>query len=377
MALFALTLFALSNRLIYYSSEVKQYSSDVLITLSLYLLAISIQKTDLSPSRIFQFGSLGAIAIWFSHPSIFILASIGTVLFLYEKNNMRVRQLTLICFFWIISFTLFYFFSLRDLSSNDGLLNYWSHTFMPTSTLFGALDWIKVSFILFFENPMQLVPLWFSIPLFLWGAVSIFKQDTKSFLMLSLSTVFVLIASALHTYPFGGRLLLFLIPIFLLFIAQGLYQMIVALHLYKLIEILVVAILLINPIIMSAGHIIYPRKREEVKPVLQYIKRHRKRSDEIYVYYGAARAFQYYSGDYNLDTETYTVGIESRTNWNNYIEDLNKLRDQRVWVLFSHVCDWVQGDEEIFFIESLDRRGTRLKQIESPGASAYLYEFAQ
>ena len=43
-ALFALTLFALSNRLIYYSSEVKQYSSDVLITLSLYLLAISIQK---------------------------------------------------------------------------------------------------------------------------------------------------------------------------------------------------------------------------------------------------------------------------------------------------------------------------------------------
>ena len=235
-------------------------------------------------------------------------------MFLYEKNNMRVRQLTLICFFWIISFRLLYFFSLRDLSSNDGLLNYWSHTFMPTSTLFGALDWIKVSFILFFEDPMQLVPLWFSIPLFLWGAVSIFKQDTKSFLMLSLSTVFVLIASALHTYPFGGRLLLFLIPIFLLFIAQGLYQMIVALHLYKLIGILVVAILLINPIIMSAGHIIYPRKREEVKPVLQYIKEHRKRSDEIYVYYGAARAFQYYSGDYNLDTETYTVGIESRTN---------------------------------------------------------------
>ena len=46
-------------------------SSDVFITLLLYTIAIHILSKPPTTSRIFLFGTIGAIAIWFSHPAVF------------------------------------------------------------------------------------------------------------------------------------------------------------------------------------------------------------------------------------------------------------------------------------------------------------------
>src|ERR1700722_20601703 len=64
----ALALFALSPTLIYYASEVKQYSSDVAVALLLVYLAVT--------KRILLLGICGAVAIWFSHPAVFVLGGI-------------------------------------------------------------------------------------------------------------------------------------------------------------------------------------------------------------------------------------------------------------------------------------------------------------
>jgi len=50
--MFTLGLFAISNRLIYYSSEVKQYSTDVVVVLLLYVMTIHLQSRKLRISRI-------------------------------------------------------------------------------------------------------------------------------------------------------------------------------------------------------------------------------------------------------------------------------------------------------------------------------------
>ena len=75
-ALISLSLFAISDPLIYYSSVIGQFSGDLTIALLLFLLAVHIQSKRFTAPVTALFGIAGAIAVWFSHPSIFVL--VGT-----------------------------------------------------------------------------------------------------------------------------------------------------------------------------------------------------------------------------------------------------------------------------------------------------------
>ena len=74
---FALLMFAVSNQLIYYASEAKQYSSDVLISLLGLMLFFYIVEEDLTNSRLALTSLLGGVLLWFSHPVVFVLTAIG------------------------------------------------------------------------------------------------------------------------------------------------------------------------------------------------------------------------------------------------------------------------------------------------------------
>jgi uncharacterized membrane protein len=93
--LISLVLFAVSGPLSYYSSEVKQYSSDVTVALLLYFLVLRyVERGELSGRSAVLLGTGGAIAIWFSHPAIFVLAGIGASLALLRlaKGLGRTRS---------------------------------------------------------------------------------------------------------------------------------------------------------------------------------------------------------------------------------------------------------------------------------------------
>ena len=88
----ALGLFATAAPLIYYSSEVKQYSGDVAIALLLWSAAIYYASCKLTLGRVAVFGVLGAVSIWFSHPATFVLAGIGVSLILFCPPEDRWAQ---------------------------------------------------------------------------------------------------------------------------------------------------------------------------------------------------------------------------------------------------------------------------------------------
>ena len=77
----AVAFFALSPTLIHFSSEAKQYSSDVAVTLVLLWAATRYGGSALTASGALKLALLGATAIWFSHPASFILAAIAATLF--------------------------------------------------------------------------------------------------------------------------------------------------------------------------------------------------------------------------------------------------------------------------------------------------------
>ena len=56
-------IFAISYKLIFYSSDVKQYSSDVAIALALYALALHIQATGLNATKSVAFGMIGRVSL--------------------------------------------------------------------------------------------------------------------------------------------------------------------------------------------------------------------------------------------------------------------------------------------------------------------------
>src|SRR5687767_7143676 len=86
-----LALFAFNPRLIYYSSEVKQYIVDVAMTILLLLIAMPLFQQP-SRKRFLMLAIAGLLALWFSHPSLFVLAGIGFALsfFYFQKRDYQI-----------------------------------------------------------------------------------------------------------------------------------------------------------------------------------------------------------------------------------------------------------------------------------------------
>src|SRR5262249_52351338 len=123
----ALLMFAAGSQLIYFSAQVKQYSSDVAIALAILLIGFELLEKDLTVRKAILLALAGATVVWFSHPSVLVLAGTGTTLavdaMLTKSQGRKTRfwRLALAIACWLLSFTVFYSISLRNLSSNNTL----------------------------------------------------------------------------------------------------------------------------------------------------------------------------------------------------------------------------------------------------------------
>lgn len=379
----ALGLFSISGPLNYYSSEVKQYSSDVAIALLMYAIIFYNQSKKITFYRAILFGFIGATAIWFSYTAVFVLAGVGTVLtfcYLKEMEFSKIVRLSIAYSIWIASFVIYYSISLNNITSNIFLSNFWAMHFAPLPSLkFWEARWYIDTFFKILYDPVGISLVGIAALSFIVGCISMFQEKRKLFFLLLSPILFALLASGLHRYPFGGRVILFIVPNILLFIAEGTEQIIAKTrHTSPIIGITVICLLFFYPLYETGYHLIRPNFNQEIKPVMTYLKKHKQDKDVIYLYYSSHDAFKYYSKKLGFNETDYIVGIDSKQNWRNYINDLNKLRgNKRVWILFSHVCNWEGVDEDKFFLYYLDSVGERLDFYKSIGASVYLYDLSK
>jgi hypothetical protein len=230
-ACFALVLFAVSELLLVYAATTKQYSSDVTITLMLYGMVLCVPGT-LGRCRLVVLALAGALAVWFSHPAIFVLAGIASVLILESLlagRWRRVLKLALISAVWLASFATFY------------LLTHASYThvqqsFAGNAAVLGTTDtWngegrAKVyggmvrallgipHFAFGFRTSLSVIAILLCLAGFV---VLLIRQRTRALLLIA-PAAFALLASALGKYPLFPRTLLFLIPALLITLAYGL-----------------------------------------------------------------------------------------------------------------------------------------------------------
>ena len=202
----AIALFAMVLPLIYYSSEAKQYSSDVVVTLCLLSVAVSYLSRRLTLGRILLLGLLGAISVWLSHPAVFVLAGIGGSALLFcalEKRWPDIARLSVAFALWILSFIICYFVSFRSLAANQMLLGYWSFSFPPSQPLSVAgVEWLIGTFFQTFQSPVGLDLSGVAALGFLVGCIYIYRKQKQTFAILVFPILLTLAAAAACFLPY-------------------------------------------------------------------------------------------------------------------------------------------------------------------------------
>jgi uncharacterized membrane protein len=379
-AIIAVGLFAVSDPLIYYSAEAKQYSSDVAVAIILFWLAGYLLERRVKVGPSIAISIVGAVAIWFSQPAVFVLAAIG-VSWLSDSIPRRDRRELALLFIpvalWPASFLLSFLVSLRGLTHDSTLMDYWQGAFAPFPPMSVAdVRWFIDSFFGIFSDPGGLTLVGVAAVAAVMGLVEFSSKHFARFLLLLTPLVAALAASALHRYPFRGRLLLFLVPSLILLMAAGLERIRARTSdTLPCLSFLLTGFLFLHPLLVAGSGLIKPRTKEEIKPIITYVENHRQDGDVLYIYYSAIYPFQYYSTRHLIHPMDEITGVESRQNWASYRKDLDQLRGKkRAWILFSHIYRWEGVDEQRVFLDYLDTMGIRLDSSLAPGASVYLYD---
>jgi hypothetical protein len=390
--LFAVFIFAISWWLVYYSSELKQYGSDVMVALLLVFLAGNCLKEKGQANDFLLLGITGMLTIWISHPSIFILAGIGLVLVLVKFTRKEYAPWVWILGLgigWLASFGIEYLVSLRNIVADDYLIDYWRKAYVPLPP-WSDKGWFVSTYYSFLflafhraDNIMALVTLVLSSI----GAITLLIRDWKMALLVFSPFVMVLIASALQRYPLKDRFMLFLIPFVLLLMAEGFRGIYWLVARWKPTFAGVFSGILALAVAWQVAPVTYEKAisgaRENIRPVLEYVAKNRMQDDIVYIFYKTDPVYHYYAPFYGLDSGNIMVGVydpRKRVALQNFEDDVDRLiGKKKVWFIFSGIIDCVDcegEDTQAYYLEHINKFGIILDSFDGSGANAYLYDLS-
>ena len=378
----ALTLFAFNPRLIYYSSEVKQYIVDVAVTIALLLCALPLFQ-QASRKAFASLAFAGALAMWFSHPSLFVLAGIGFALFViyFQKRDLVNLGSTIgMGALWLVDLALLYSLTLSDLRNNSYMHAYWQGAFAPLHP-WSDWSWYLDAFQKNMDTQFGFSPAAAGLMfiLMLAGWIVLFMQRREFAITLAGILFFTLLASSLGLYPVLERMGLFLVPIGVLLIGKSLEIPAQRLGAYPIASTIVVLALsgfvLYGSFTRALEQFITPKYFEHIRPTMGFLQGSWKAGDSMFISNGAVPAFEFYAPMYALNEISYTAGLREDYSDPNAILRQIKIFEghDRVWVLISHVYEKGNFNEKNFLLSYLDQVGSKRREFREPGTSVYLY----
>jgi hypothetical protein len=410
--LLAITLFASAAGLIYYASEVKQYSTDVAATLALYLLTRMLVRRGVTVRKVAAASVAGAALIAVSHASVLVVAGIFCVL---AGRAVAVRGIEgwrpavatvpwLVCAGAGVIATLYQgaHVAASLAGSFGGAPGPSSGPLYSLRRLLSALT-RSVGY----PDTAPSVLHWSIVALACVGLGSLALRRRLDAALLLAPFGALLVASSLHEYPILDRTVLFLVPAMVIFLAQGATAIADRFPQSRLTWLFVIglsALVLALPLTYASKHLLYPRKHEEVKAVLEHIRAHWRPGDTLYIHYGSQYAFRYY-----LECDCFgpVEELRSSSSWRltrtegkdqfapalrssspglvigRFTDDDSRLLEQveslrgrsRVWILYTHTMNSAQAAFlRTQMVADLDRIGHKLDSFGTTGAHTYLYD---
>jgi hypothetical protein len=263
----ALAFLAVSDDLIYYATEFKQYSSDMLIAIGVLGMGRALSGEGWSSRRAVLAGMMGLAATWISHPSVFVLAGVSAVLGLDAIGRRDWKRLAAVLGLgavWGLGFWGCYAVSNRMMppEGREFLFTWWNFAFLPIPPeSFAEASRAFWQVLNIFSNPVGLVsPIdprgtaLLGMTLVLIGSGALMARGWREALLLLLPIVLTVAASALGRYPFHGRLLVFLVPCIVLPMAEGIA--VIGRRCGRVVLLGLLAFLLALPTMEAIGHIL-------------------------------------------------------------------------------------------------------------------------
>lgn len=383
----ALAFVVLSNRLVYYSAEVKPYAIDVAITL--LILAYGTFAPKLTPSTAIRVALVGAIAVWFSYPAVLVLAGVGTlnlgrVVWAWRQGQPVRGGLVLLAIApWAVSFLAVYMISISGSADNSTLLDSWADR-RGFPDRWPDLDWLFYGLKRMFVKPLSFPePVMNHLAIAAWllgGAALVWQRRALALGLLLSPLVMTLVAAYLYKYPFYSRLIVFLVPPMVMVMAEGLVAVLRWRRIGALLGTALVAVLLYLPLRASAALLVNPTVVEDMRPLMAYVQQQRQPEELLYVFQKSKFQFQFYNAAYGL--ENYKIGVDADDLGVEdgpairqlYRQELRQVcRDrQGLWVL---VVDINPRRETEILLEELGRIGDRTDRLAAGGLASFVERY--
>jgi len=391
----AMMLFAISESLIFYSSELKQYSSDVLVCLVIILPALRIVRNGMNWTRLAMLATAGTVGVWFSLSAVFVCGGVGFTLLIYQffyfRRASAVAKVALVTVLWALSFAIEYFWVLRSAQTNEYLVASWAGFFAPMPGFSAdCFKWYRKTFFSIFNDPTGLPSMEIAAVIFLVGLVRFWQRNRLLLIMLLSPIGLLLIASILglmpfptnshyhlldRYYPFYGRIILFTVPLLISVLACGCtYILGFNDRRYHYFGRIIVFLLIAMPTLVLFLNMVSPPKIQEMRPLLEQIETRYQNGDKIYVQTFSRQIVEYYTGLRGMEG----VSGEFTARENKYLlkviltaEAMNT--GSRFWFITLHHPHWKSDTERQKITDVLKQYGDELEHFKSYNGEASLY----
>ncbi len=397
-ATYAIGLFAIGSPFVYFPSQVKQYSSDILCAVLVTSCALWMrQRPDRRRTTLLALA--GAVAVWFSQPATFIVIGTTLGLALDAASGERRKHLPMVLavgLVWLVSVAGAALVAFRNVSPLDRVYFnwFWGPGFWPLppgriSDVFWPFNQLTLVFGTFISGPRRtnggLNYPWSAVfaAVVLLGYVALWKTKREAARLLIPPPVLALLASVLALYPFSGRVMVYLLPGFILSLAAG-ARFILARWPTQLSFASPVALALLGGAPIYAAAIGLPPERiEHMRPALAALSARLQPGDTIYLHHSAGQSFLYYSPRFGFRREQWVMGRCSAEDPRAYLRQVDRFRGRDgIWLVGTHL--YYPGPAFRWIASYLDAIGRRTESIVIEastkafhhGAYAYRYDLS-
>ena len=373
-------LVALQPNLVYYSNEVKQYSTEVAVVLVVLLLAFKVPARTVDSPPLRRFALAAVIAVWASYAAVFVLAGISVVLVLrpwIAGDRPRALRVALILSPWVVSLLLAYLTVLRPVTENQALNDYWRHTF-PESALdlpfWFARRWYDLA-----ASPLRMTFRLLGLGLLTFGLGRLWVHAGRFAALMWAAVPLALVAAAVSAYPFAGRLALWLVPVAAITMAAAIPNRYLRRHAGWMLASTAALTLVSAPgVAVALQQTVQVQEVEELRPLLERFAKERQPGDIVLVEVATREAFEYYAEQTGVSRDGVILfTVRPTTAPCDDVPALNagRFATDRVWVLSSHrfVDTGRLGtiDDMIARIRTVTREVAHLREVR---ADAWLFD---
>ena len=387
--IFSLSLFVFNATLIYYSSEVKQYMTDVMILTGFYYLMLRENKNE--KYKYYSLVIFGVIGIFLSNVTPIILFTCGMYLLvdIYQNNRKSFPYLIAVSIIWSVVFLVYYILFIYNYPSLGTLQKFFSerNSFMPTYPFsidfynFFVWKWRMVFYSLFtFESISGAL---LSILAFLGILTLIRKKETGAVILITAPLVLHLLLSALKLYPVEKRTILYTLPCIITSCSFGFNYLTNMLFTDLKIErfrLLAIFITLGLPFYFFKEG--FPAKTWEIKKSIDFVNKNMLENDKICLNDVSNVIFTYYRDIYFIKINSDKIIIDDHANLSDaklidpeflkYSGGLNLLKG-RVWFLFADMTN--EHIRKNFVINYCAMKGKKIvKEFHTTGSEVYLFD---